>query len=210
MSDTVKTSRRQFDNSVTEHEMTVLQDHGLYRHLRFRRPGTGIYGFDLITWPGHLVITGDLETYHFSRIPDMFEFFNDYGDRSINPHYWGEKLRGEIKYTRYSPEMFTQRVVQDFWERRHERERNTRLWQAIREDVLAHAYDEHEARIAVRDFYFDGGIEPDTFEFYDTWEWDVTDCDWRYLISLHAIVWGIAKYRAAATTSTTTNETSAA
>ena len=41
-----------FAEDVAEHELTVRRDDGLYRHLRFQKPGTWIYGFDLITWPG--------------------------------------------------------------------------------------------------------------------------------------------------------------
>jgi hypothetical protein len=82
-----------FDQVVTEHEMTVLQDDGgVYRHLRFRHPGTVIYSFNLITWPGHLAIAGDCGAFMFARTHDMFEFFEASTNGAINPHYWSEKL----------------------------------------------------------------------------------------------------------------------
>lgn len=46
-------ARERFDVDVAEHKMTVLRDEGLYRHLRFQKPGTSCYYFDLVTWPGH-------------------------------------------------------------------------------------------------------------------------------------------------------------
>lgn len=70
------------------HEMHVLHDDGLYRHIRFKRPGTLMYHFDLITWPGVLAVNGDMGSYMFSRVTDMFTFFTgslpgraDRGDR---------------------------------------------------------------------------------------------------------------------------------
>ncbi|MDV6271087.1 hypothetical protein [Rhodococcus globerulus] len=193
-------AKREFDLSVTEHEMTILRDDEQYRHIRFQKPGTSIYWFDLITWPYHLVISGDLEAFHFSREEDMFGFFAGSGssyEHGINPHYWGEKIQGSAKWRVYSPELFTQLVVEDFWERRHDYEGDVvELWREIKDGVLEYAEFESEARSALHNFrHLD--IKGGDFEFYDTWEWAFTDYDIHYLRSLHAIVWGIKKYRAA-------------
>ncbi|CAN7644140.1 hypothetical protein [Paraburkholderia terricola] len=89
-------AKEQFLRDVGAHELTVLRDDGVDRHLRFRKPGTWCYGFDLITWSGHLLITGDCGSFLFRRLEDMFEFFRT--DRKpkdelhINPQYWSEKL----------------------------------------------------------------------------------------------------------------------
>src|SRR5580692_6155935 len=89
-----------FQRDTANHEMTVLHDDGLYRHLRFmqvitdeltgKQSRSSFYWFDLVTWPGNLVINGDMETFAFARSDDMFGFFR--GDR-INPGYWAEKVR---------------------------------------------------------------------------------------------------------------------
>ncbi|MFC9973613.1 hypothetical protein ACFVH6_22230 [Spirillospora sp. NPDC127200] len=93
---------------VANHEMTVLRDDGLYRHLHFRGTGFGTYWFDLVTWPGCLAINGDMGGYQFRRVPDMFEFFR--GPR-INPDYWAEKTpQGRDSVREYSPEQFEERV----------------------------------------------------------------------------------------------------
>jgi hypothetical protein len=94
-------ARESFIRETAKHEMQVLRDDGEYRHLRFQAAGSVFYYFDLVTWPGHLVICGDAGDYHFSRTRDMFSFFAaergggfedvEYG---INPHYWGQKLQG--------------------------------------------------------------------------------------------------------------------
>lgn len=82
-----------FQRETARHEMTILHDDGLYRHLRARKPGSGLYWFDIVTWPGSLAIRGDINSaYVFSRMTDMFEFFQGSRDGRINPDYWAEKL----------------------------------------------------------------------------------------------------------------------
>ena len=108
-----------FRSDTKDHELTILHDDGLYRHLRFRRPETGMYWFDLITWPGALAVVGDFGTgYTFRRIDDMFEFFRESGysnSRSIiHPHYWSEKIAsGKDGVREYSEELFRQRVAEE-------------------------------------------------------------------------------------------------
>lgn len=91
MTDQHQPSHESFMRDVATHEMTVFRDDGLYRHIRFRRPNTMRTHFDLITYPGYLCYSGDMGTYVFSRLDDMFEFFRT--DRDINPGYWSEKLQ---------------------------------------------------------------------------------------------------------------------
>ena len=64
-----------FLGDVDWHVMTVLRDDGVHRHIRLKRPDSGSYWFDLITWPGTLCIDGDCGTYVFRRLEDMFQFF---------------------------------------------------------------------------------------------------------------------------------------
>jgi len=47
-------------NDLAEHVVTVLHSDGLYRHWRCQKPGTGMMGFDIVTWPGSLCFTGDM------------------------------------------------------------------------------------------------------------------------------------------------------
>lgn len=84
-------SEERFRQDTSKHEMTVMLDEGLHRHLRFKQPGTNTYCFHLVTWPGFLSIGGDVATYMFSRLPDMFRFFRD-PKGGINPDYWAGKI----------------------------------------------------------------------------------------------------------------------
>ena len=96
-----------FRRNTQQHRMTVVLDNGLHRHLSFRKVDSGAYSFDIVTWPGHLAITGDMGASVFCRLPDMFAFFRttpEHHERAgglcINPPYWAEKLvanQGEPK-----------------------------------------------------------------------------------------------------------------
>ncbi|QDF15467.1 hypothetical protein SEA_MOLLYMUR_107 [Gordonia phage Mollymur] len=178
--------------STADHRMTVLRHDGLYRHIRFAKPGTGIWRFDLITWPGHLVVTGDIEDFHFSRVEDMFQFFRGRVGR-INPGYWREKLRGPVQVRGYSPDAARREVVERFLQQRHGLDEAAPVWREIRYEILEDDYvmgDEVLFRQAVGQFRYED------FEFHDVWEWDLREYDFHYLLSLHAIVWGINQYYA--------------
>lgn len=82
---------------VRDHVMTIELDQGVHRSILFKQPRSSAYHFRLITWPGHLAISGDCEDFIFARLRDMFEFFRYAGpayerDDRINEGYWAEKL----------------------------------------------------------------------------------------------------------------------
>jgi len=101
-------------SEVDKHEMTVLHDDGLYRHLRFAAPGTGMWSFNIITWPGHLATSGDIaDGFMFSRTADMTNFFEigqDGGE--INASYWAEKMPHHIKRKSFSSDLFDKIITE--------------------------------------------------------------------------------------------------
>ena len=48
--------------------------------------------FEIVTWPGCLTIHGDMGSWTFSRLQDMFDFFRC-EKLKINEYYWSEKLQ---------------------------------------------------------------------------------------------------------------------
>lgn len=94
------------------HEMTVLLDQGLYRHLRYKSPDRSSYWFDLITWPGCLTIRGDLNAaYTFAGGGhDMFGFFRG---RSIDPQYWTQKLDADQGSTTTYDQDLCEQIVKE-------------------------------------------------------------------------------------------------
>jgi hypothetical protein len=188
-----KDAAERFPRDTAKHKLTVLHDDGLYRHLRFAqpRPASSMYWFDLITWPGSVTVRGDIgESYTFSRLPDMFEFFRGRVG-SINPGYWSEKLDGHRDSARtYSEEVFAQ-VVWTYVREGGEGRRG--LAKAVQRDIFDTGYccDEQTARDALECFEYEG------FKVHDVWELSFHDFTWEFLWACHGIVWGIAQYDAA-------------
>lgn len=191
---------RRFTAETAQHEMTVLHDDGLYRHIQFRHTTpegqSSIYGFDLITIPGTLIFQGDGDGYMFRRIEDMFQFFRGpVGD--INPGYWAEKVTdGYERLQCYHEEIFKARVLNTFIEDVQTIGVPKGTGRALRERVLGGVDDceddptqyEANARQALADFEHSG------YRFDYTDNWDFQDWHWWYLWTCHAIVWGIAYY----------------
>lgn len=186
-----------FPRDVAEHEMTVLRDDGLYRHLRFQKPSTYVYWFEVVTWPGTLTIRGDMGTFVFARLTDMFEFFRP--ERPINPGYWAEKLQaGSTEGVKvWSPEAFAAHVKESFdeWAEGEDRADDDRAdeWQLVESVVLDHADDEREAMSALR---LRGPLLGPHDPFQDAWEWDCREWTVQYLWCCHAILWAVARYEA--------------
>ncbi len=93
MDDPIETQMAaRFLRDTARHELTVLRDDGLYRHLRLRASRSFAW-FELVTWPGALTIRGDMGSYTFSRDPDMFDFFRRSSWQGApNFQYWDEKV----------------------------------------------------------------------------------------------------------------------
>lgn len=174
-------------------EMTVLSEEGMYRHLRFRRPDRGIHAFDLHTAPGLLTVVGDIGGPWSMRAGgDMLKLVRETNGSGINPHYWGEKLRGgRDSVMTYSAEVFREQLI----------------------NVLADAGDANidvvlDAVTPALKAVVSGECEtPDDARHYltlgektgawrDTWEWDLRDWDTDWLWACHAILAGVRIYDA--------------
>lgn len=210
-----------FLKDVAQHAMEVIRDDGVHRHVRFRkpRPAGSEYWFDLITWPGSLCIDGDMGTYVFRRLDDMFEFFRadrGYAERNgqklgINLGYWSEKLQAPKSRDAedYSADRFRQHIKEAFdqWveqtqpdddasddERAAFNTEKADLWEEIEGDVL-YAADDGEIRAHDSAAGFDGRRWK--FSFHDAWEWDCRDYKFHFVWCCYAIAWGIKTYDAA-------------
>jgi hypothetical protein len=205
VSDYSKIAER-FAKETAAHEMTVLHDDGLYRHLRFKDPNYFGYWFDLITVPGVLIFRGDGASYVFARITDMFEFFRsgtwDDGLIHINqrtaPRGISRAVRDLLENGDITHEDGARRELEEF-----------RYGDTVKVSCTCGAEDEF-AEPSVAESWRRRHITPENaqaqhrvkrervegFRFYDVWEWDFKDFDWRFLWACHAIVWGIQQYDA--------------
>ena len=203
-------SLERFRKDTAEHQMQILLDSGMHRHLRFRRPGTNTYGFDVVTWPGYLAISGDMGGSMFTRLPDMFEFFRkdqrwyerNPGGLPINPSYWAGKLAandGEKK--RFNIDRFA-RVVRDHFDGYMSEQDSDAdgfevardaLWKHITAEVLAADYDDSNQAIAGWSQFEVGQdntgifLGPADVEAYAGWFDDFKVADvWEYVSSIES------------------------
>lgn len=175
-----------------KHELTILKDDGLYRHLRCQEPKSWMFGFDVVTWPGHLYVGGDIGGYTFARDRDMFEFFGH--GRSIDHRYWAQKLTShDTDPTRFDPASPLSAALdhaQNCGDR--DPQEQLSLIAAIRREIPEHWEGGIEsAHEALTDFEHDG------FAFSDVWEWDFKRYTAQFLLCCEGIVWAIAAYREA-------------
>lgn len=202
-----------FLKDVANHAMTVLKDAKIYRHLRFANRDQHSWNqwFEIVTWPGTLAYNGDMGTFVFSRLEDMFEFFrvrpaDEKTQLHINLGYWAEKLQAVDRDHRnnsemaYSEDIFKERVEEHIAEWIDEYgltdDEQKELRSVIADDVLSPAQDgEHAAHEALRNFVCE--INGHRFEFSDTWEWNLREYTLRFVWCCYAIAWGINQYDAA-------------
>lgn len=178
---------------VANHAMTIAKDDGVYRHVIFAKPGSYHMRFELITWPGYLCYTGDMGTFVFLRLEDMFEFFRNKHQSnklSINADYWSEKLEAADRVSgakEWSADRFRE-VIESYLNDDSE-PLPEGLREAIVEEVLSRINDgQHEAYRAASDFEYGG------FRFNDIWDHDFTVFTYRFIWCCYALVWGIGKY----------------
>ena len=188
-----KKDGERFAKEVSEHEMKVLHDDGLYRHLLFKRPDSSFYWFEIITWPGNLLFGGDMGTFAFKRVEDMFTFFND---RDINPDYWQEKVHAEDVnggIREYSQEKFKKQV--EWYVSEHVRDDGLTDDEAkkLREKIDFYMeLADTSTNYGAHDFLYN--FHEDDFEFTDSWEWNFKEYTYRFIWCCFAICWAIDKY----------------
>jgi hypothetical protein len=203
-------TEQEFLQDVSEHQISVIRDDGLLRHVRFKRQGTYNHYFDLITWPGCLCYTGDMGTYVFQRIEDMFEFFRT--DRQpkegqtlfINLDYWSKKLiaTDRVGVKEFSEERFNRIVVDDLvrWIRenayRTTKEERRTLWETVMNEVIGADGDSggYRKQIAGHDFYHHVNKRVGDFCLQDFFEHTFDDYTYRFVWCCYAIAWGIQQY----------------
>ena len=187
---------KRFANDIKDHELTIVQDSKLYKHIRLTRPGTIVMWFELVTWPGHLCYTGDMGSYVFSRVRDMFAFFRQ---EKPNPSYWKQEvLASDVDgITEYSPDVFKAMIKEYFENQTTEWDDASKaaLWLAIQNEVFPVAEYETFARKATEEFTHDAKESiHGRFCFQDFGEYDFSTFTFRFKWCCHAIPWAIDKY----------------
>ncbi len=184
---------------VAGHELTILKDDGIYRHLHLGRAGSSTFAYDIVTYPGYLVISGDMGANVFSRVKDMFKFFREDiidGKIRINEGYWREKVQnGKDGIYEFTDESFERRVRSHLEDIKDDVEERSGDFDVLMEEVESELFNtgnsELELRTALEEFEWH-----DEKLFNDTWEWDFNEFTFHFTWQCYAIVWAIAQYDA--------------
>lgn len=190
-------TKEEFLRCVQNHQMEVLLDNGVYRHLQFKAPETGNRLFHLVTFPGRLVCCGDMGSYLFERTEDMFKFFRR-EELSVNLGYWSEKVDaqdrdGVTEFSIAKAKELIEEIVMDETEALEEADRR-RIGdelQDLLDSIDSDAGDVGDVLRIARDF---DGDHIDGDWFCDLWESSMETYTYRFQWACFAIVWGINQY----------------
>lgn len=204
-------NEERFLRDVAKHKMTIVMDDGIHRNVVFKNPDDSNRWFGIQTWPNHLCFYGDMGTFVFSRLPDMFEFFRKGVDGDpiyINTGYWSEKitasdLHGGVE--EFSEEKFRSKVEEEIVEFLRQAdddftcsEQRDEFAAALREEVEHEIFftlddgGQHAAIAAACRFRFErDGLKFDMQDFYENNFMEYTH---RFVWACYAIQWGIRKY----------------
>lgn len=202
--DPIGTVANRFLKDVANHNLLILLDQGLYRHVVFSNGNSKHMQFTLTTTPGRLVFGGDMGCFVFERSPDMFAFFGSDPTRfQPNFGYWHEKLvavdrddcsrQYSVRRLREALESYLDCTNVKFTEQVRE---------CIDEAVSSlSAGDITDALDIINSFALsdDDGWVFENF-FADFHEKEITEFTIRYVWACYAIQWGIAEYNKAKAT----------
>lgn len=208
-----------FLKQVAGHEMKVHGNNGLYRHVLFKSENNSRYWFEIVTWPGVLVIRGDLGSFMFTRIEDMIDFFNhdNFGlpsTKSPNFGYWAEKCVAQDKdgIREFSLKLFQSNALEAITSALESAFVSGALRKAcleqFQDDVLdIHFHSEYEAQVAINDFEFD--VEGETIQMTDFYEYKNQDYTYSYTWCCYAIAWACKQIKDFQEQNITTKESQA-
>lgn len=192
-----------FINDTANHTMDIINDDGVNRRIVFSNNGSSVYQYVLHTWPGYLMISGDMGTYVFRRINDMFEFF-DTGSANykINPGYWSEKLEAinshcgqDASIKTYNEDLFEEMIkdtTTDFIkESELSEDEISDLQASINEEILCYKDEEQRAMQAAYDYY-NTELE---LNFYELPFGNCREYSYHFIWILYAIEDAIKQYK---------------
>ena len=195
----------EFLKDVAAHEMTVLQNEGVYRHLRFANAKQNAWNqwFEIVTWPNKLAVSGDMGTWVFKRLHDMFNFFRSKdGELKINPDYWGEKVESESRaegpHKKFRSGNFkaalidTLNAIDTLNEDAPSETQKQKIITALSYDIF-HIDNAPEARRALLEFEYEDFKFPDPIGLVEAVSNSYSS---HYIWCLYAIVWGIQQFDA--------------
>lgn len=186
----------QFIKDTRNHQLTIVKDAGVYRHLSCRSPEHDkLYAFEIITVPDLLLFHGDCGTFVFSRLYDMFQFFRSDSVRSdLSLGYWSEKI--EAAPGGIDVMMYSQRLAEDSVQKRFNEWVRT---QSLQGSELREAQNELDNGILPYCSSLDDLFSRIGLELECGYTFGIEDIQYRTLHPaviwcMYAIVWAIRQY----------------
>lgn len=205
-------TEERFLRDVAKHKMAILLDDGIYRNVVFKNPADSCFWFGLNTWPQCLCFYGDMGTFVFQRLEDMFKFFRSGVDGepiNIKTGYWAEKINAtdwRTGHEEFSEENFRAKVNEEvngflndieddhFGSIAKKKEFIDALREEVEHEIFFTLDDEGKdaAISAAHMFIFErDGLKFDMADFY---EYNFNEYTTRFMWACYAIQWGIRKY----------------
>ncbi len=195
-----------FLEDVKGHTMDVRHGTDSYRHLVFSNNGSSNLKFEIVTFPWHLVYTGDMGTFVFRRLADMFDFFRPKdGTYRKEFGYWHSKLTavcssdGAIQKSRKRFEVALRGYLPDppepgdYGDDLSEKTREEINYEISRLLTLYDTYGFQRALQEACDFCV-GPPERPLFQFSELWDHSFDEFTTRFEWCCWALQWGILLY----------------
>lgn len=185
-----------FLKDIKNHKIHIVKDDGIHRHIKCN-DGSSTFSFEIVTFPGYLAIVGDMGSYTWWRVLDMFAFFRR-DDLSINDYYWLQKLETVDRTCGsnvFSMDALREAVLGycESWFEDISEDKAKKIWDEVYDRVISVEYsNEYEARESMNNFACEVGGR--TYEFTDLWEHSFTRPSFHVIWCMYAIVWAIARY----------------
>lgn len=173
-----------------DHVVEVKLEQGLYRHYRCGQPDTGIMHFHIVTFPGRLLVCGDIGDMVWERVPDMFAWAKN---ALHSTGYFEEKCWRTLKTKEYSADVAKESIRYEHeWrtDELSEHEQELRKKVDAERDRLISAADEGEH--AFVQAYWDS-------EWYTGDFPSITDYTRSFLWAREALRWFFGNYKPTAT-----------
>lgn len=191
--------KEQFLKDIKDHQLTIEKEDGIHRCLILQKPNTRNMYYRIITYPGGLLITGDMGSYAFERVPDMFDFFRSdtrwcKDKLYINPGYWAEKVVTQSMYgngiKEFDADLFKKNVKEyvDSCFDGGDPEIKAKAMKDVKDQILDVEDNEWLLVAAINNF------DSEYIEFYDFWECSHTSFTYHYIWCCYAIVHAVNEY----------------
>lgn len=194
--------KNDFIDDVKFHELSVLLDHGDYRHLVFKKQVNSSKQFEIIMWKNGITISGDMGTYTFKRI--KFEDIDtknwEHSIRQLIQRCESESVyekmrKFNIKRVWAHLDLYLKNFITTCNDDNDDNDAELLInnaKKAVADLKKSHGDTEIDCIMGINEWTPDsaGGLELDDF-------WTDLECDvltYYFQWCCHAIVWGIQEY----------------